>query len=124
MSLSQDTRRPLYEIQGLVSFYPHFRTEPPPQVALHACHDLSCWLRGSDDRIAALRERYGHDADVELVEVSCLGRCDNAPALAVNDVPGHVDDADDLVARARIRSAEEEPPERHFPFPAGTLRLK
>ena len=41
----RDTRRPLYEIQGLVSFYPHFRTEPPPRVALHLCHDLSCWLR-------------------------------------------------------------------------------
>ena len=29
MALSRDTRRPLYEIEGLVSFYPHFRTEPP-----------------------------------------------------------------------------------------------
>ncbi len=119
-SLSRDTRRPLYEIQGLVSFYPHYRTAPPTQVALHVCHDLSCWLRGSDDRIAALRAQYGDDADVELVEVSCLGRCDNAPALAVNDEPGHVDDADDLVARARVRSAEEEPaagPHREQPWP-------
>ena len=32
MALAQDTRRPLYEIQGLVSFYPHFRTDPPPAV--------------------------------------------------------------------------------------------
>ncbi len=120
MSLSRDTRRPLYEIQGLVSFYPHFRTEPPPQVGLHVCHDLSCWLLGSDNRISALRKRYDADADVELVEVSCLGRCDNAPALAVNDEPGHVDDADDLVARARVRTAEEEPvvaPRREQPWP-------
>jgi len=113
VSLARDTSRPLYEIQGLVSFYPHFRTEPPPQVALHVCHDLSCWLRGSDDRIAAVRRKYGDDADVELVEVSCLGRCDNAPALAVNETPGRVDDVDDLVARARVRSAEEEPVQAH-----------
>jgi len=120
VSLSRDTRRPLYELQGLVSFYPHFRTEPPPQVALHVCHDLSCWLLRSDDRIAALRQQYDADADVELVEVSCLGRCDNAPALAVNDEPAHVDGADDLVARARVRTAEEEPvakPRRHEPWP-------
>ena len=31
VKLSRDRRRPLYEIEGLISFYPHFRTEPPPQ---------------------------------------------------------------------------------------------
>jgi NADH:ubiquinone oxidoreductase subunit E len=46
--LARDTRRPRYEIEGLISFYPHFRTEPPVKVALHACHDLPCWLRGGE----------------------------------------------------------------------------
>ena len=32
VTLSQDVRRPLYEIEGLISFYPHFRTEPPKPV--------------------------------------------------------------------------------------------
>ena len=59
VALARDVRRPLYEIEGLISFYPHFRTDPPKRVALHACHDLSCWLQGADQRIAALRERYG-----------------------------------------------------------------
>ncbi len=53
VALARDTRRPLYEVQGLVSFYPHFRTEPPPTVSLHPCHDLSCWLRGGEDQLAA-----------------------------------------------------------------------
>ena len=52
--LSRATRRPLYEIEGLISFYPHFRTDPPSKVDLHVCHDLSCWLRSADDRIAEL----------------------------------------------------------------------
>ena len=56
-------RRPLYEIEGLISFYPHFRTEPPKKVELHVCHDLSCWLQGADQRIAELRDRYGRDAE-------------------------------------------------------------
>ena len=47
VALSRDVRRPLYEIEGLVSFYPHFRTEPPKKVELRVCHDLSCWLRGA-----------------------------------------------------------------------------
>jgi NADH:ubiquinone oxidoreductase subunit F (NADH-binding)/NADH:ubiquinone oxidoreductase subunit E len=101
VALSQDARRPLYEIQGLVSFYPHFRTEPPPRVSLHACHDLTCWLRGGDEQLAALRERYGEDADVELREVSCLGRCDVAPAAAVDELPTPVSDVVDLVEQAR-----------------------
>ncbi len=100
-ALSRDTRRPLYEIQGLISFYPHFRSTPPQPVTLHACHDLSCWLRGADERLAALRGRYGDDAEVEFTEVSCIGRCDVAPAVAVNEVPAAADDADALVTAAR-----------------------
>src|ERR1700728_1024844 len=91
VTLSRDVRRPLYEIEGLISFYPHFRTDPPKPVQLRVCHDLSCWLRGADDRITRLKERSGADADVEFVEGSCLGRCDIAPACTVNEVPVPLD---------------------------------
>ena len=101
VTLSREVRRPLYEIEGLVSFYPHFLTEPPKTVTLHVCHDLSCWLQGADERIAELRERYGRDADVDLVEVSCIGRCDAAPAAAVNSCPMLADEADALITAAR-----------------------
>ena len=101
VTLSRDVHRPLYEIEGLISFYPHFRTDPPKQVQLRVCHDLSCWLRGADERIAALRERYGADGDVEFVEGSCLGRCDIAPACTVNEAPVAMDAADAAVAAAR-----------------------
>jgi formate dehydrogenase/NADH-quinone oxidoreductase subunit F len=87
VALSRDVRRPLYEIEGLVSFYPHFRTDPPKTAEVRVCHDLSCWLRGADERIAAVKERYASDADVEVAEASCLGRCDLAPAATVNEVP-------------------------------------
>jgi NADH:ubiquinone oxidoreductase subunit F (NADH-binding)/NADH:ubiquinone oxidoreductase subunit E len=91
VALARDVRRPLYEIEGLVSFYPHFRTDPPVKAELRVCHDLSCWLRGADERIAAIKERYGADADVEVVEGSCLGRCDIAPAGTVNETPVPLD---------------------------------
>jgi formate dehydrogenase beta subunit len=87
VALSRDVHRPLYEIEGLISFYPHFRADPPKTAEVRVCHDLSCWLRGADERIAAVKERYGSDADVEVVEASCLGRCDIAPAGTVNEVP-------------------------------------
>ncbi len=99
-ALSRDVRRPLYEIEGLISFYPHFRTEPPKKVELRVCRDLSCWLRGGEAEIAALRERYGADADVEVIEGSCLGRCDIAPAGTVNEAPVPLDAADAAVSAA------------------------
>ncbi|HET6189936.1 MAG TPA: NAD(P)H-dependent oxidoreductase subunit E [Trebonia sp.] len=101
VALSRDVRRPLYEIEGLVSFYPHFRTEPPKPVELRVCHDLSCWLRGGEEKIAALRDRYGADADVTVVEGSCLGRCDIAPACTVNEEPVAMDEAAGALEAAR-----------------------
>jgi len=77
--LSRDRRRPLYEIEGLISFYPHFRTVPRPKIEIACCHDLTCWLQGGDERIAEVRAEHADDPDVEVREVSCLGRCDRAP---------------------------------------------
>jgi formate dehydrogenase beta subunit len=132
VALSREVHRPLYEIEGLISFYPHFRADPPEQVALHVCHDLSCWLQGADQRIAALRERYGDEAGIELAEVSCLGRCDAAPAVAVNEFPAAADDADALVTAARTGHAAEPVPRSYGggapwpndPYPPGQERYQ
>ena len=107
VALARDVRRPLYEIEGLISFYPHFRTEPPKKVALRVCHDLPCWLQGADRRIAELRDRYGQDAEVEVAEVSCLGQCDMAPAVAVNECPAAAAGAAALIDAARSGRAAE-----------------
>jgi NADH:ubiquinone oxidoreductase subunit F (NADH-binding)/NADH:ubiquinone oxidoreductase subunit E len=107
VALARDMRRPLYEIEGLISFYPHFRTDPEPKIALHVCHDLSCWLHGADERIAEIRASYGDDTVIELREVSCLGRCDIAPALAVDEHPGATVDVDALLDAARADALAE-----------------
>jgi len=101
VALSREVRRPLYEIEGLISFYPHFRTTPSRRVTLRVCHDLSCWLRGAEDRLEAIRARYGPDAEVEVVEGSCIGRCDAAPAATVNDAPVPLAGVDALVGAAQ-----------------------
>ena len=121
VSLSHEVHRPLYEIEGLISFYPHFRTEPPKTVELRVCHDLSCWLRGAEARIAALRERYGEDTEIDLFEGSCIGRCDIAPAGTVNEAPVPLDDADAAVAAAReatVRHDRNHHPNSHPTPPA------
>jgi formate dehydrogenase beta subunit len=123
VTLSREVHRPLYEIEGLISFYPHFRTDPPKPVELHVCRDLSCWLNGADGRIAELRRQHGADAEIELVEVSCLGRCDAAPAVSVNEQPATAANAPRLIAAARSGAEAEagaeagaagEPALRHY----------
>jgi formate dehydrogenase beta subunit len=76
VALSRDMRRPLYEIEGLVSFYPHFRTEPPPAVEVAVCRDLSCRLAHGE---ASVPE------GAVVREVSCVGRCDRAPVAVLEE---------------------------------------
>src|SRR6202012_4099911 len=85
--LSRETRRPLYELEGLISFYPHFRTAAPPKVEATGCGDLSCWMHGANEQIAEIHERFGADVEIEVREVSCIGRCDIAPAATVHEQP-------------------------------------
>jgi NADH:ubiquinone oxidoreductase subunit F (NADH-binding)/NADH:ubiquinone oxidoreductase subunit E len=84
--LARDQGVPLYRLEGLVSFYPHFRRTPPPRATVHLCRDMSCHLadRGWCKRA---RERLEQVEGVEVHEASCLGRCDQAPAATINEVP-------------------------------------
>ncbi len=117
VALSRDTRRPLYEIEGLISFYPHFRVQVPAKIEVAVCRDLSCWLHGADEQIAAIHARYGDDVEIEVREVSCLGRCDNAPAATVNERPAAGSEVADLVERARSgkMATPPAPRRRHWP---------
>ena len=101
LALSREWKRPLYEIEGVMSFYPHFRTTPPKKVDLAICHDLSCWLNDAEPQIAELRARYGDDVEVNVHEVSCLGRCDIAPAVAVQEQPANIAHVHEMVEAAR-----------------------
>ena len=78
---------PLYRLHGVASFYPHFRLTPPPKADVCVCQDMSCHLRGAEGLRARLEERLQNlsKAEVTIRGTSCLGRCDQAPAVAVND---------------------------------------
>ncbi|MBM81944.1 MAG: nitroreductase family protein [Planctomycetaceae bacterium] len=85
--LSTRKRVPLYRLEGLVSFYPHFRRTPPAAHRIHVCRDVSCAMASGEQLAAALRTEFAGRADVEIHEVSCIGRCDAAPAVAWNEKP-------------------------------------
>jgi NADH:ubiquinone oxidoreductase subunit F (NADH-binding)/NADH:ubiquinone oxidoreductase subunit E len=86
-SLSQRSQIPLYQIHSVASFYPHFHLAPPSRAEILVCADMSCRLNGACALRAELAARFAgtRAEDVQIKDVSCLGRCDRAPAVAVND---------------------------------------
>jgi NADH:ubiquinone oxidoreductase subunit F (NADH-binding)/NADH:ubiquinone oxidoreductase subunit E len=86
--LSRRTQTPLYQIHSVASFYPHFHLTPPPRAEVLVCADMSCRLNGACELRSELVQRFAgtRPQDVQIKDVSCLGRCDRAPAVAINDV--------------------------------------
>ena len=88
-ALSRRLNVPLHRIHEVASFYPHYRLRPPPQVDVRVCRDMACCLRGAErlrDSLAAQANEIGGEPPRVVVGgVSCLGQCDHAPAVSIND---------------------------------------
>ena len=109
-SLSQRTQTPLYQIHSVASFYPHFHLAPPPLADVRVCADMSCHLNGACELRAELQSRFSgtRAEEVQIRDVSCLGRCDRAPAVSINDhiFTGVSASTAEQVARSAIRGEE------------------
>lgn len=84
-AFSQRTATPLYKLQAVASFYPHFRLRPSPQLDVKVCADLSCHIAGTPRVLTAAKRYLAKQTGCEIGTTSCLGRCDQAPAVAIND---------------------------------------
>jgi len=86
-AFSQRSHTPLYQIHSVASFYPHFHLVPPPKADVRVCADMSCHLNGACELRAELEQSFAKNgaADALIRDVSCLGRCDQAPAISIND---------------------------------------
>lgn len=80
-------------VYGLLTFYADFRTEPRGNHFMLLCHGMSCYVMGSQRLVQHLQNEYGigdggTTADGELtVQVvnGCLGVCDRAPIVKIDD---------------------------------------
>ena len=79
-------------VRGVVTFYTMFNTKPVGRHHVQVCRTLSCWLRGAGDLTRCLKDKTGlapGETDAErrftVSEVECIGLCEVAPALFVND---------------------------------------
>jgi len=84
---------PPIRVYEMATFYLMYNTRPVGKYHVQVCTTTPCWLRGSDDVVAACKKVSGiaafggNSADglFTLNEVECLGACVNAPMLQIND---------------------------------------
>jgi formate dehydrogenase beta subunit len=79
---SQRSGEPLYRLHAVASFFPHFRLSPPSTVVLRVCRDMTCHMAGSATILRDLESIV--NSEVSVQRVSCMGRCDRAPAACVS----------------------------------------
>lgn len=82
------------EIYSVLSFYSFFSTEPRGRNIVRLCNTISCRMAGAMDILAAIEDELGimagettQDDRVTLETTSCIGLCDQGPAMLVNDTP-------------------------------------
>jgi NADH:ubiquinone oxidoreductase subunit E len=76
---AEETGTPLHQVQAVTTFYPHYRRSPPPRATAGVCRDYACHLNGGAKFMAQVKAGLADAKDVEVHEVSCLGRCERAP---------------------------------------------
>jgi len=78
------------EVFEVASFYHHFDIvkegdSAPQALTVRVCDGLSCEMAGAQDLLARLPAILG--TDVRVIAAPCIGRCEQAPAVAVGQFP-------------------------------------
>lgn len=101
----------------IATFYTMFNLKPVGEHLLQVCTTTPCWLRGSDQVVAACKkhihpqaETVSADGKLSWMEVECLGACVNAPIVQVGD--DFYEDLDGARAEALINDLRNGRPTR------------
>jgi NADH-quinone oxidoreductase subunit E len=86
------------EVHDTMTFYEFFREEKNPlgQTRLWVCRSLACSLRGGEELLGHLCQKLNlspgattSDGKITLEFAECLGACEGAPAVMINDEHRH-----------------------------------
>ncbi len=72
-------------LQSVASFYDLFHLEPHGDHEVLVCTNISCWLRGADDILGEFIEAAGEPDDIFVRGFECLGACDIAPMVSIDE---------------------------------------
>ncbi|HEX2056043.1 MAG TPA: NADH-quinone oxidoreductase subunit NuoE [Nitrospiraceae bacterium] len=80
------------ELDGVATFYSLIFRKPVGRHVVLLCNSVSCWMLGSDGLCNHMERRLGvtlggttQDGRLTLLPVVCLGACDHAPVMMVDE---------------------------------------
>ena len=96
------------ELDAVATFYNLIFRKPVGKHVILVCDSVSCWIMGYERVLGHLKARLGIDLGettgdglFTLLPIVCLGSCDQAPAMMIDDqLYGHLDPAkiDEILA--------------------------
>jgi NADH-quinone oxidoreductase subunit E len=102
-------------LESVATFYDLFHMKPAPDHEVLVCTNISCWLRGADDRLRAFERSAEGGDDVLVRGFECLGACDIAPMASIDErYYGPLEDGDATEALEQLRGRKEVLPEKRL----------
>jgi len=80
------------ELDAVATFYSMIFRKPVGRHVIFVCDSISCWIMGYNPLLDLLKTKLGiafgettKDNRFTLLPISCLGACDRAPAMMVDE---------------------------------------
>jgi NADH:ubiquinone oxidoreductase subunit E len=89
--ISKNLKIPLAKLYGMASFYSFLPTTKTGKYLIRVCNSPSCYLNGSQ-KVLEILKKFGievgkttKDGKFTMELTSCIGCCDSAPAMMINN---------------------------------------
>ena len=83
---------PASDVEGVATFYSQIFRQPVGRHIIRVCDSMTCFIGGHESVLGAIQQQLdiapgqtSSDGRFTLLPVCCLGNCDKAPALMIDD---------------------------------------
>ena len=83
---------PASDVEGVATFYSQIFRQPVGRHIIRVCDSMTCFIGGHESILGSIKNQLGiapgqttADGRFTLLPVCCLGNCDKAPALMIDD---------------------------------------
>jgi NADH:ubiquinone oxidoreductase subunit E len=92
LELSKSMNITVSDIYGIATFYSFFSVKPQGTYIIRVCKSLPCYLKNYELIVKTIRKELGigpgettGDGKFSLQLTNCIGACDQAPAMMINN---------------------------------------